>query len=109
VPPDGDSQFKWDGQTALWKWHVARVTQSRSAEPSPAMTRKLRSVFQIHASVFDLGLSLGDDENLDDEHDDENLGLIADNGTLDTLDDAQDEENDRGRWADEGAFDRPWH
>ena len=49
---------------------------------------------------------MGDDENLDDEHDDENLGLIADNGTLD---DAQDEENDRGRWADEGAFDRPWH
>ena len=76
----GESSFNWDGQSPLFGWRVSEALAFGDKKQSPPMTRKYRSVFQIHADVETL---LGEQD--------------------------ESEDDDQGRWGDEGAFDRPWH
>lgn len=97
VPADGDGveAYGWrreldatgESASALRGWVVREVIPMKP-RPSPALRRVLRSVFVLDTDVEQLLLSHDDDE-------------------YDIREDVDDEE--AGRWDDEGANDRPWH
>ena len=76
-----------ESASALRGWVVQEVIPMKP-RPSPPLRRVLRSIFVLDADVEELLISLDDDED-------------------DIREDVDDEE--AGRWDDDGANDRPWH
>lgn len=90
------------GEVALRGW-VVREVIATTPQPSPRLTRVLRSVFILDAYAEQL---LAYDDHGGDNTDDFHRGGDDDDGDF-IEEDEEDEE--AGRWSDEGANDRPWH